>query len=101
MADQATATVLDVAAVLDSALEAFVTVDGDGRVTGWNPAAERTFGYRCDEALGRRIDELVIRIGMRTGGAWRRSPPAGRAGCSGSGWSCPPVTVTAGRCSSS
>ncbi len=60
MVDQAVATVLDVRAVLDSALEAFVTVDVEGRVTGWNPAAERTFGYGADEALGRRIDELII-----------------------------------------
>jgi PAS domain S-box-containing protein len=60
MVDQAAATVLDVRAVLDSALEAFVTVDVEGLVTGWNPAAERTFGYRADEAIGRRIDELII-----------------------------------------
>lgn len=81
MADQATATVLDVAAVLDSALEAFVTVDGDGRVTGWNPAAERTFGYRCDEALGRRIDELVIPQSYRD--AHRRGLAQVAAGGSG------------------
>jgi len=60
MANQLTATVLDARAVLDAALEAFVTVDVDGRVTGWNPAAERTFGYSRDEAVGRRIDELII-----------------------------------------
>lgn len=51
---------LDAAAVLDGALEAFITVDRQGRVTRWNPAAERTFGYTTAEALGRPVEELII-----------------------------------------
>ena len=39
---------------------AVVTMDGDERVTGWNPAAERLFGYSPAEAIGHRIDELVM-----------------------------------------
>ncbi len=39
---------------------AVVTMDRDERVTGWNPAAERLFGYAPEEAIGRRIDELVM-----------------------------------------
>jgi len=34
--------------------------DTDFRVTAWNPAAERIFGYSKDEALGRHASELVI-----------------------------------------
>ena len=40
-------------AILDSALDCIVTIDHEGRITEFNPAAERTFGYRRDEAVGR------------------------------------------------
>ncbi|HVW22145.1 MAG TPA: PAS domain S-box protein [Opitutaceae bacterium] len=39
--------------LLDSCDDAIVTKTLDGIITGWNPAAERTFGYRADEAIGR------------------------------------------------
>jgi PAS domain S-box-containing protein len=38
---------------------AIVTFDLDDRVTSWNPAAERLFGYVPEEAMGRDVDELV------------------------------------------
>jgi PAS domain S-box-containing protein len=40
---------------------AVVTMDSAERVTGWNPAATRQFGYAPDEAMGRSIDGLVLR----------------------------------------
>jgi len=43
----------------DGALDAIVTIDGDGRVTLWNPSAERMFGYAAAEALGLPIHEIV------------------------------------------
>ncbi|GAC1469088.1 MAG: hypothetical protein NVSMB9_12490 [Isosphaeraceae bacterium] len=48
------------AAILDSALDAIITIDNTGRVLEWNPAAESTFGYERDQALGRALDALVI-----------------------------------------
>ena len=39
---------------------AIVTMDLGERVTSWNPAAERLFGWSEAEAGGRRIEELVL-----------------------------------------
>ncbi|HEU5490351.1 MAG TPA: EAL domain-containing protein, partial [Gaiellaceae bacterium] len=48
------------AAILDSALDAVITIDHDGRVLEFNVAAERTFGYSKQEVLGRELAELVV-----------------------------------------
>jgi len=39
--------------------DAIMIQDLDGRVTFWNPAAERLFGYRADEIIGRSATLLV------------------------------------------
>ncbi|HEX8693590.1 MAG TPA: ATP-binding protein [Longimicrobium sp.] len=46
------------AEIVDSALEAIVTCDGDRRITLFNAAAERMFGIPAADALGRRLDDL-------------------------------------------
>jgi PAS domain S-box-containing protein len=46
--------------VLDSAPDAFVTLDGDGIITTWNAAAERMFGWPTTEAIGRPFRSLII-----------------------------------------
>jgi PAS domain S-box-containing protein len=47
-------------AVVESALDCVVTMDHKGRVTGFNPAAERTFGYAEQEVLGREMAEVIV-----------------------------------------
>jgi diguanylate cyclase (GGDEF)-like protein/PAS domain S-box-containing protein len=47
-------------AVLESALDCVVTMDAQGRVLDFNPAAQRTFGYTREEAAGRELAELII-----------------------------------------
>ena len=47
-------------AILDSALDCVISMDARGRVIEFNPAAERTFGYREEEAVGREMAELII-----------------------------------------
>ncbi len=42
-----------------TALDAVLMIDNDGRLLYWNPAAERIFGYRAEEALGRFLHELL------------------------------------------
>ncbi len=48
------------AAILRSALDCIVTFDLDGKITEFNPAAERAFGYTQQEALGREMASLII-----------------------------------------
>jgi PAS domain S-box-containing protein len=47
-------------ATLDAALDSVVTMDHRGRVVEFNPAAERTFGYPREEAIGRDMAELIV-----------------------------------------
>ena len=46
--------------IFDTALDAVETMDEHGLVKEWNPQAERIFGWRYDEAVGRRMSELLI-----------------------------------------
>jgi two-component system sensor kinase FixL len=48
------------AAVLRSTLDSIITMDGDGKVVEFNPAAERAFGYSRAEAVGKPLAELII-----------------------------------------
>jgi PAS domain S-box-containing protein len=45
--------------LLEISPTAIITVDLEDRVTSWNPAAERLFGYTRTEAVGRDVDDLV------------------------------------------
>jgi diguanylate cyclase (GGDEF)-like protein/PAS domain S-box-containing protein len=46
-------------AVLDYSVEAIVTVDEQGVIEGFNPAAEKLFGYAAAEAVGRKISLVM------------------------------------------
>ena len=48
------------AAVVDIALDCIITIDHDGLILEWNPAAERTFGYSRSAVLGRQLAETII-----------------------------------------
>ena len=52
-------------AILDSALDCIVTIDHEGCVTEFNPAAERTFGYRRDEVVGKQLADVIIPPSLR------------------------------------
>jgi len=45
--------------VVESSNDAIITKALDGTITGWNPAAERLFGFAAAEAVGQRIDIIV------------------------------------------
>ena len=40
--------------------DAMILVNEKAKVTCWNPAAEKTFGYRSEEAIGKDIHKLVV-----------------------------------------
>jgi adenylate cyclase len=46
-------------AILDSATDAIVCADGEGRIVLWNPAAERLLGHPPDEVLGRPLTVII------------------------------------------
>lgn len=48
-----------VRAITESAQDAIIIMDGDGRISYWNPAAERILGYTSVEALGQPMHELL------------------------------------------
>jgi PAS domain S-box-containing protein len=51
--------------IVDSALDAVVSMDADGFVTDWNKQAEEIFGWTRTEALGRRMAETIIPMRYR------------------------------------
>jgi PAS domain S-box-containing protein len=61
------------AAILESALDAIITIDPGGRIVEFNPAAERTFGYSRAEAIGKSMAALIIPA------AWREAHMRGLA----------------------
>lgn len=48
------------ATVVELALDCIVSIDHEGRVIEFNPAAERTFGYKRADVLGKLMAELII-----------------------------------------
>lgn len=52
-------------AILESALDCIITMNHEGRVVEFNPAAERTFGFTRQEALGRLVADLIIPPALR------------------------------------
>jgi diguanylate cyclase (GGDEF)-like protein/PAS domain S-box-containing protein len=51
-------------AIVDSGTFSMITVDLDGTIVQWNRGAERLFGWRASEAVGRSI-EIIVPIDRR------------------------------------
>jgi two-component system sensor kinase FixL len=46
-------------AVVESAVDGIIVIDARGRVEGFNPAAERLFGYTQQEVMGKNVSMLM------------------------------------------
>jgi PAS domain S-box-containing protein len=46
--------------VLDTAPDAFITLDRDGVIMTWNAAAQRLFGWSAAEAIGKTMRALIV-----------------------------------------
>jgi PAS domain S-box-containing protein len=53
------------AAILYTSLDAVITIDHQGRVLEFNPAAQKIFGYERADVLGREMSELIIPLALR------------------------------------
>ncbi|WP_036307529.1 diguanylate cyclase domain-containing protein [Methylophilus sp. 5] len=51
---------LELRTILDNANDAYVCMDADGIVKAWNKQAEHIFGWADEEAIGRKLDKLII-----------------------------------------
>ncbi len=46
--------------IIDSALDAVVTMDLDGLIISWNPQAEVIFGWSASEVIGKKMSQVII-----------------------------------------
>ena len=46
-------------AIVESAVDGIITIDGHGLIQSFNPAAERLFGYRAAEVIGQNVAILM------------------------------------------
>jgi PAS domain S-box-containing protein len=52
-------------AIIESSLDALITIDYLGRILEFNPAAQEIFGYTLSEAVGKEMAELIIPPSLR------------------------------------
>ncbi len=52
------------ALVAQQSSDAILIVDLEGKVSFWNPSAERLFGFSSEEILGQSVDRIVPHIGL-------------------------------------
>ncbi|MFC6790968.1 PAS domain S-box protein [Methylobacterium komagatae] len=68
-------------AVFDSAVDfAIITIDGEGRVTAWNPGAERILGWTAGDMLGCSADAIFTPEDRATGRLAREMRHAAETG---------------------
>ena len=54
-------------AILELAFDAVVETDAEGVVTGWDPRAEKIFGWTASDIMGRGLFEAVVPPGYLEG----------------------------------
>jgi PAS domain S-box-containing protein len=52
-------------AILEVALDCIITIDADGNIVDFNPAAEATFGFQATDVIGHPVAETIIPPSLR------------------------------------
>src|SRR5437868_14028874 len=67
-------------ALLHSASDAIIATDRAGRITFWNPGAERIFGFSAAEAVGQSLDLIIPEnLRRRHWAGYRHAMPTGES----------------------
>jgi PAS domain S-box-containing protein len=51
--------------IIDTAIDAVITIDGTSCITGWNLQAEKLFGWTAEEVLGQTLTETIVPVQYR------------------------------------
>jgi PAS domain S-box-containing protein len=51
--------------IMNASLDAIITINKKGIITFWNPQAEKIFGWKEEEIVGRRLSETIIPVKYR------------------------------------
>ena len=58
---------LELRTILAHANDAYICMNAEGLITAWNKQAEHTFGWSQEEAIGRKLEKLIIPPEMQSG----------------------------------
>ena len=47
-------------AIINASLDCIISMDSEGKIVQFNPAAEKTFGYQSQEVIGKEMGELFM-----------------------------------------
>ncbi len=47
--------------IVDGAADGIITIDKENSILSWNIGAEEIFGFSAEEAIGKKIDQLIIK----------------------------------------
>ncbi|KPK94570.1 MAG: hypothetical protein AMJ88_03540 [Anaerolineae bacterium SM23_ 63] len=50
-------------ALADTAMDAILMIEGEGKIFYWNTAAEQIFGYSSEEVMGMELHKIILREG--------------------------------------
>ena len=53
------------AAVIENSLDAYISIDRNDRIVGWNRKAEEIFGWRAEEVSGLLLSETIVPVHLR------------------------------------
>jgi len=56
---------LELRTVIESANDAYISIDATGTITAWNRQAEATFGWSAEEAVGQALHDLIVPPDLR------------------------------------